>query len=615
MATLVSEQDAGTPLAGAGAATVVPAQEDAGAGLRLGTLTVGGALAMVVVLAAALLRLYALGSRPLGGDEAAQALAVLHYVQGQEVDLTPFSPLLTNLNILLFFVSSSGDFVARLVSGLFGIALVALPVLAFRRRMGTLAAIAASLLMALSPTLVLLSRTLNPASLTAVTGLVFVGATLDFVDGHARRPLFVAGASLALALTAGPGTYTLLLFVLVALLLAYLSYRRSGGTTWRRIAAAYAAVREDPTTAAHLAVVAGLTFVAAATGFLMNWSGTQAALNQAGVWLTSFGWGPSSGLLQLLWYYPASLLVYEPAILIFGLLGAVGALRRRSRFEWFLVLWFAGSFVLYTLVGPAQPAGLLPVVLPLALLGGRGVQSALAFGAGEQSALEEARRGLLVAAVVTPLFLYALLQLLFVTRSATSVNLYLALGAALVVVVIAVVFTASEWGMGWQPSTVARGVALSALFVTLVLTLHAGWRLNHTSDGIRRELLLPSTTSTDVRAMVSLAETVSQDRLEDTVSLPITIDRSLSPLVTWYLRDFDSVNVVDDIVEPPGTPMVIVPGTEQAPPIGDQYVGQRFRLVSIWRPTDLTLQDFLRWYFYRKGQPSATEDVVVFVSR
>jgi hypothetical protein len=54
---------------------------------------------------------------------------------------------------------------------------------------------------------------------------------------------------------------------------------------------------------------------------------------------------------------------------------------------------------------------------------------------------------------------------------------------------------------------------------------------------------------------------------------------------------------------------------EQAPPIGDQYVGQRFTLVSVWRLMDFNLRDFLRWYFYRKGQPAVTEDVIVFVLR
>lgn len=602
MATLVNEQ----VVEQAGEPTTVPAADGTRVEVRTVALTVGGAITIAVVLGAALLRLYALGSRPLSGDEAAHALAVLQYVQGHEIDLTPFSPLLTNLSIVLFFVTSPGDFVARLVPALFGIALVSLPVLVFRRRMGMPAAIAASLLMALSPTLILLSRTVDPASLTAVAALVFIAAALDFVASHTRRPLLVAAAALALALTAGPGTYAFLLVLFVALSLAYVSYHRSDGATWRRLAAAYAALREDPTATARLAVVFGLTFVAAATGFLINWSGIQAALNQAGAWLTSLGLAREYPV----WYYPVSLAIYEPTILVFGLLGVIVALRRRSSFERFLVLWFGGSLVLYTLVGPTEPAGLLSVVLPFALLAGRGVQSALGFGTGE-----ETRRGLLVAAVVTPLFLYALLQLAFVARTTESVNLYLALGGVLVVVVIAVVFGASQWGMGWRWSTVARGVAVAALVVTLGLTLHAIWHLNYASDGIRRELLLPVSTSTDIRTMVGLAETLSQDRLGDTVSLPITMERSLSPLVPWYVRNFDTVDVVDEILEPPGTPAVVVPEADQAPPIGDQYVGQRFRLISVWRPVDFTMQDFLRWYLYRKGQPAATEDVVVFVLR
>jgi uncharacterized protein (TIGR03663 family) len=602
MATLVNEQSIEQSFEPAG----VPVVSSVGIQLRLGTLTVGGAIAIAVVVAAALLRLYSLGSRPLSGDEASQALAVLHYVRGQDVDLTQFSPWLTNLNILLFFVASPGDFAARLVPAVFGIALVLLPVLLFRRRMGMAAAIGAAVLTALSPTLMLLSRTVEPASLTAVAGLVFIGSLFDFIDSHAQRPLVVGAAALALALTAGPGVYTILLFMLLAALLGYLSYRRASGTSWRRVAAAYVTLREDRTAVVRAGIVFGLAFVAAATGFLINWSGIQAALNQAGAWLTSFGLVREYPV----WYYPATLAIYEPAIVLLGLIGTLAALRRRNSFESFLVLWFGGGFVLYTLVGPTRPAGLLPVLLPLVLLAGRGAQVVVAFGTRQ-----ELERSLLVATVVTPLFVYGLLQLAFVARATASMNLYLALGAALVVVVIAVVFGASQWGMGWPRSTVLRGAAIAGLAVTLGLTVHATWRLNYVNDGIQRELILPTLTSRDVRTLVDVTETLSQDRLEDTVSLPITVERTLSPLVPWYLRDFTTVNIVDEILEPPGTPAVVVPGTEQAPPIGDQYVGQRFRLVSAWRPLDFTLQGFLRWYFYRKGQPVVTDDVILFVMR
>ncbi|MFQ5343945.1 MAG: hypothetical protein ACE5F6_20565, partial [Anaerolineae bacterium] len=160
--------------------TVEPRSSDSEPGLnislRLREMTVRAALAGLIIIVAVLARLFALGGRPFGAAEAARALAALRFVQGQPADLTAFSPPLTNLNLLLFFVTGAGDFWARLAPALFGITLVALPMLRFRHRLGTGGALAAAALITLSPTFLLFSRSVDPALLSAVTSLLFVGA-------------------------------------------------------------------------------------------------------------------------------------------------------------------------------------------------------------------------------------------------------------------------------------------------------------------------------------------------------------------------------------------------------------------------------------------------------
>jgi len=258
-------------------------------GLRLRETSVGAVLAGGVLIVAALARLFGLGARPFGADEAARALAALGFVQGQPADLTAFSPLLTNLNLLLFFVTGAGDFWARLVPALSGIALVALPMLRFRDRLGTGGALAASVLLALSPTFLLFSRSVDPALLSAVTSLVFVGAVFDFVDRRERRDLLIAAGALALALIAGPGTYTVLLFMLVFAAGAWILHRYRGAAGWDRIAAAFQTIRRDRQGLARAGAVFGATFIVAATGFLVNFGGrsgcSQPVCELAGVLL------------------------------------------------------------------------------------------------------------------------------------------------------------------------------------------------------------------------------------------------------------------------------------------------------------------------------------------
>lgn len=591
--------------------TVESRSSDSGAGLNIGLrlreVSVGGALAGGVTIVAALARLFALGGRPFGAAEAARALAALGFVQGQPADLTAFSPLLTNLNLLVFFVAGAGDFWARLVPALSGIVLVALPMLRFRHRLGTGGALAASVLLTLSPTFLLFSRSVDPALLSAVTSLVFVGAVFDFVDHGEHRDLLIAAGALALALTAGPGAYTALLFMLVFAAGAWILRRYRGAAGWDRIAAVFQTIRRDRQGLARAGVVFGATFIVAATGFLVNVGGLQAALNQIVDWLGSF----SLTREYPAWYYAGLLVLYEPAILLFGLAGAAVVVRRRDFFGLFPVTWSVGSLVLYTLVGKAEPSLMVPILLPLVLLAGWGVASTFAF-----ADVAEALRALLVAAFVVPLLVYAVLQLAFYAETATrSVNLFLALGAAAMAAVVAVVFASSRFGMAWRPATVARGVGFSVLLLSVGLTVHSAWQLNFLRHDPLRELLLIEPTSSDVREMVGVVETTSQDRVGDTVSIPITVDGRLAPIVPWYLRDFTNATVVEEIRQPPGTPIVIMPATDEMPPIGDQYVGQGFRLSSGWRPMGLSGSQLTRWYFYREGEVVPTTDLILFVAR
>lgn len=583
------------------------AKQEVGLGIsvRLHELTVGGVLAIAVVAVAAFIRLYALGGRPLGETEAARALLALRHVQGQPTELTGFSPLLTNLNLLVFFLAGASDFWARLVPAVFGIVLVMLPVVRFRHRLGTAGALAASALLAFSPTFLLFSQSVAPAMLTAVTALVYLGALFDFIDRQQRRDLLVAAGALALGLAAGPGIYTTLLFLVIFGMGAWLFHRYRNVRGWDRVVAGYRAIKGDRGGLAQMGAVFGVTFVVAATGFLVNFGGIQAALNLFVDWLASF----SLNREYPLWYYAGALVLYEPVISLFGLLGAVMVVRRRDQFGLYLVTWFVGSLVLYTAIGVTEPWLVVPILIPLGLLAGWGVAWLFA-------EMEEALRALLVTAFIVPMLVYAILQVATYAETPTqSVRLFLALGAAAMSIAIALAFVSSRFGMAWRPATVARGAGISLLVVSMGLSMHMTWHLNFIAREPMRELLLAGPTSPDMREMVSVLETVSQERVGDTIGVPIAVDGRLSPIAPWYLRDFTGVTLIDQVRQPPGTPIVIVPAADEPPPIGDQYVGQGFRVSSRWRPTGLSGSEWIRWYFYREGPAVQNTELVVYVMR
>ncbi len=571
-------------------------------------LTVGGALAVGLLILAAIIRFYALGGRPLGADEAANALAAWRFVQGQPEDLTPYSPLVTNANLLLFFLFGGGDFAARAVPALFGTLLVVLPFAVLRQYLGTAAALAAGLLMVLSPTFLLFSRSVDPAVITAVCALVLVAAVLAYLDRRDSRDLVVAAAALGLGLTAGPGIYTLLLLGFIFVAGTWLRHRLGDeAAPWPLLVAAARDAAQDRWGLAQAAGVFVAVFVVAATGFLANFGGVQAALNLLVRWAQSFG--QPQGYPA--WYHLGVLVLYEPVILMAGLVGMGVVLRRRDPFGRFLVFWFLGSLALYSVLGAAQPTLSVSMLLPLMLLAGIGVAHTLNFG--DRTAALHAG---VVAALITPMLVYAGLQVSIYAISTTQpVRLWMALGAAALAVVAAVIFVLSGMGAQWERATVLRGLGVSLLLFTLGLTVHMAAWLNYRHVNPTQELLLQSPTSPDLRRMVAVLRTISEERTGDTVSLPIAVDGRLGAVVPWYLRDFTHVTVVSAVRGPTGTPAVIVPAEEEQPPIGDEYVGQRFRLATDWRPGGVTGVDLLRWYLWREGPGVPARDVILYVSQ
>jgi len=570
--------------------------------------TLGGTLAVGLLVVAAVARFYALGRPPLGAAEAARALAVLHFVRGQPQDLTPYSPLLTHANLLLFFLFGGSDGVARVIPALTGVLLAVLPFVLLRQRLGAGATLAAGLLIALSPTFLLFSRSVSPAVITAACALVLVVELFAYLEERAPRHLVWMAGALALGLNAGPGIYTVLLLVLLYVVGGWVLHRLGDErTSWPLFVVAVSEAARQRRALAQAGAVFAAVFVAVATGFLVNFAGVQAALNLFPRWIAAFRTPPDYPA----WYHLGVLLLYEPASLLFGLLGAVTVLRRGDRLGGFLVFWFAGSLTLYTVLGATAPGSTLTALLPLTLLAGIGMAHALDFR-DRITALQAA----VVTAFVTPMLVYAALQVsIYAVSTSQPARLWMALGAAVLAMAAVILFILTGMGAEWERTTILQGLAISLAMLTLGGSIHMAAWLNYRPFNPTREMLLRTPTSPDVRRMVQVLETISEERVGDTVSLPIAVDGRLGPVVPWYLKNFTNVTVIDEIRGPTDTPAVIVPAEEEQPPIGTEYVGQRFRLATNWRPVGLSGVDLIRWYLWREGPAVPTQDVILYVSR
>ncbi len=167
---------------------------------------------------AAVLRLWNLEASPLSAREAAQAVAAFN---GAPMPAGG-SPLLFGINQVLFglFGATVNDSGVRLAAALIGTIMVLLPV-SVPIAIGRYGALAAALMLAISPTLVVASRSLDGSIVAAACTLAAIGLGLRYFTTQKRIDLIGLAVAIGLALTSGPGLITIVVVLIPALWIVY----------------------------------------------------------------------------------------------------------------------------------------------------------------------------------------------------------------------------------------------------------------------------------------------------------------------------------------------------------------------------------------------------------
>ena len=181
-----------------------------------------------LLLAAAVSRLWDLGSRAVHHDESLHAYYswILSNGSGYTHDPMMHGPFQFEATAAVFLVLGDSDYTSRLVYAVAGIALVAMPFL-LRRRMGRLGALFASAMLAASPAMLYFSRFSRNDILMAVWTLGLVACAWRYIDEGKNRYLYAAAALLALAFATKETAYIVVaifgLFLVVRLVLPSLA--------------------------------------------------------------------------------------------------------------------------------------------------------------------------------------------------------------------------------------------------------------------------------------------------------------------------------------------------------------------------------------------------------
>jgi uncharacterized protein (TIGR03663 family) len=551
-----------------------------------------------------------LDGAPLQPDESVQALNSWSIVQRTGLTLGAH-PLLIYANALIFLVAGATDATARLLPMIAGF-FTALSPLAFRSKLGRGGAAIAGLALAISPTLVLTSRSVDSVALSLAFGVGLVAACLAYQRERRAAYLYAAILLVIGLLASGPvGPQLALIFGAYAL-----TEGTRGAATARSGALASAESSEqksrapsfevagiDSSTSKRLAVFAGISYAVASTGFGTNPSGLGDALaGPIGGWLAGFGQEGPHALAVL----AAMVLAYEPLTVLFGIGGFVRAHRGGRPFEQFLAWWAAGGVLLFIVAGRNHLTWISMAIVPLAMLAG--------------TAIARLAPAVMASETRKPLALFALLGLSFVY------TIFIALGnvtlpepnvptsvLAAPVLALALLAVTFAWRFGWPLTGVATSA--TAFVLCLVLSVHAMMLLNPGGSLNAAEAPVGVATSPDVRTLADQVSTVLNElhiarQLEglpvsETVEVAEPYDRPLA----WYLRQWRQTQVVASVDD---APAVAIQSFQAKPPRG-AYAAQTFQLSTAAPLPSLNAVEMVRWWLYREA-PGATETYVkVFV--
>jgi len=556
-------------------------------------LTLRHLLFAAIFLLALGMRLSHLGALPLDDAEATQALWAAEgtpedSVFWPQVDGSGSSAAYQTATWAIFQLAGGSEATARLFPAVVG-ALIVLPPWLLRRRLGPAGALSASFLLAISPTLVATSRTADGTSgamLAAALGAAALILALDEQWSPRQAMALLAGA-VALGFASGPAFYLGLLSLAPAagLMLATTPGLWAGGE-WGRFKAKLPA--------AIGAGILGAIVLAVAAGLLPR--GLTALAEGLRVWLLDWiGPGGMHALSPM-----AILAAYEPLVLVFGVLGAVTAIRGRDSLS-VGAAWWAGLALLVTVLYPGRSGEAVAwTTIPLALLAG----PSLAGEAERVRRLPSPWQAFGVAALVALLLVYAGVQLSAFASGigpgasplVPEARLAVAAGAAIVALLAVVLI-----GLGWSWGVARSGVAAAGALLLLFLTVSSGWRLNYFRQRLGAgELWTVSNPTYGIPRIASTLASLSTTARGVSDELPIAIDAQAAPAsLVWALRAFPRFTTSDSAVaETP--PVILMRQTGLEPQLRADYLGQSVVIGETWDFAGPVPPDALQWWWRRR---------------
>ncbi len=585
----------------------------------------------VLIILALILRLASLGSVPMTDAEATQALSAYHAVDNMAagVPQAASSVVIFWLQQISFTFFGGTEFAARLPGVIGGIVLILMP-LTMRQRLGREITFLIALVLAVSPIAFTAARLADSSIWTMVFAIGVLSALWHYWNFPLRENALTLAIFLAGMLFLSGATGLLLLVILLLAIIVTVFWMVSTAPDDRDTIGddVFQQVRSYITALpilSMLAMMAGITFIIA-TGFLSETNGFNIVAESLRLALQGIIERANPEAPNL--YAIMSLLVYEPILVVLGVLSAIMMLNSQSdtAIDRFVIAWAIVGFAILLIYQGTTAAHALILVIPLVYLSARLIAELLINYMPSFLSLESYSSDnpddyvwikWTVALVVFAGFLMLSLYLATVGRALLAhsgaflatdqqtILLYARIGWFVIMVVLLIVLYflfASIWGN----RNVLQGYGLGTFAFMILIGIGTGWNTAVVNVSNPAELWYQTGIPADAAQLRQTLFDVSRRDTRGFPAINMVILRDEAAgitgdgLIAWMVRDFDNARFVDSIADVRQEEIIILPQLEEDPDLGGSYVGQQFIIREHWSRGQLTALDWVSWYTQRK---------------
>ncbi|MGB3714130.1 MAG: hypothetical protein WA996_06840 [Candidatus Promineifilaceae bacterium] len=561
-------------------------------------LTLEHVLYGAILLVGAITRFIDLGRVPLSPDEALQALAVWNTWQPGTDSIAIISPAYHSLTAPLSQVLGFSDALMRLVPAFFGLALVLLPWW-IKQFTGRLGALIAALLIAVSPILVISSRTVDGSSIALFAGFLLLVGWLNYQQSNRPIWLYTMSFTLGLGLTSATLFYSLI----VTMSLAWIGQALLGPALFRDDHEDRRPLyHPDTSTLRNSALIFLGTFFIIGSGFLLNLGGIGATARIFAEWIAAF-LAPAD--VQD-WLRPISALIrYEMILLLLGGSAVVWATWRGKPFPMLLVYWMVSALLLL-FVQRGVMSNTMALALPGFLIIGSFVDAIMRADTGRLKwfiALTVAAVGV-VAYVNLGRYSRLLPSELDIDIRAGYYHLLLVFLAIVVVLLVLVIL----WS-GQRRASV-QGLIIGLLVLLVGYSWSTALWLGKEAANDPREPWVTSASDDDIRLLTSTIKQVSWQVKGSDSDLDIysTID---NPSLDWYLRELKSFD--KGIALPLSiTSSGLLTELDREPQLASEYIGIDLGYSRPEGDYPVSPSQLLVWWLFHEAPTPLIEERLIF---